>query len=127
MVKPDAIPLAAPRLREFLAAGAHGDMGWMANAERRGEPRVLWPDVRSIVMLGINYGPDDDPLAILKERTRGAISVYARGDDYHDLIKSRLKQIGRWLIDRAGGDVGADRNQGRSRYNGQTGLQAKAG
>jgi epoxyqueuosine reductase len=105
VVKPDAIPLAAPRLREFLAAGAHGDMGWMANAERRGEPRVLWPDVRSIVMLGINYGPDDDPLAILKERTRGAISVYARGDDYHDLIKSRLKQIGRWLIDRAGGDV----------------------
>ena len=105
MVKPDAIPLAAPRLREFLAAGAHGDMGWMANAERRGEPRVLWPDVRSIVMLGINYGPDADPLAILKERTRGDISVYARGDDYHDLIKSRLKQIGRWLIDRAGGDV----------------------
>jgi len=105
VVKPDAIPLAAPRLREFLAAGAHGDMGWMANAERRGEPRVLWPDVRSIVMLGINYAPDDDPLAILKERTRGAISVYARGDDYHDLIKSRLKQIGRWLIDRAGGDV----------------------
>ncbi len=105
MVKPDAIPLAAPRLREFLATGAHGDMGWMANADRRGEPRVLWPDVRSIVMLGINYGPDDDPLAILKERTRGAISVYARGDDYHDLIKSRLKQIGRWLIDRAGGDV----------------------
>ena len=105
MVKPDAIPLAAPRLREFLAAGAHGDMGWMANAERRGEPRVLWPDARSIVMLGLNYGPDADPLAILKERTRGAISVYARGDDYHDLIKSRLKQIGRWLIDRAGGDV----------------------
>jgi epoxyqueuosine reductase len=105
VVKPDAIPLAAPRLREFLAAGAHGDMAWMANAERRGEPRVLWPDVRSIVMLGINYGPDDDPLAILKERTRGAISVYARGDDYHDLIKSRLKQIGRWLIDRAGGNV----------------------
>ena len=105
MVKPDAIPLAAPRFREFLATGAHGDMGWMANADRRGEPRVLWPDVRSIVMLGINYGPDDDPLAILKERTRGAISVYARGDDYHDLIKSRLKQIGRWLIDRAGGDV----------------------
>jgi epoxyqueuosine reductase len=105
VVKPDAIPLAAPRLREFLAAGAHGDMGWMANAERRGEPRVLWPDVRSIVMLGINYGPDADPLAILTERTRGAISVYARGDDYHDLIKSRLKQIGRWLIDRAGGDV----------------------
>jgi epoxyqueuosine reductase len=106
VVRSDAIPLAAPRLREFLAAGAHGDMAWMAaNAERRGDPRALWPDVRSIVMLGINYGPGGDPLAILKERSRGAISVYARGDDYHDLIKSRLKSIGRWLVDRAGGDV----------------------
>ena len=93
-------------MREFLATGAHGDMAWMAaNAQRRGDPRALWSEVRSILMLGVNYGPDDDPLAILKERTRGAISVYARGDDYHDLIKSRLKQIGRWLIDRAGGDV----------------------
>jgi epoxyqueuosine reductase len=81
-------------------------MGWMAaNAERRGDPRALWSDVRSIVMLGINYGPDGDPLAAIKDRHRGAISVYARGDDYHDLIKSRLKQIGRWLIGRAGGDV----------------------
>jgi epoxyqueuosine reductase len=106
VVRPDAIPLAAPRLREFLAAGAHGDMAWMAaNAERRGDPRTLWPDVRSIVVLGINYGPQEDPLAILQHRSRGAISVYARGDDYHDLIKSRLKQIGRWLIDRAGGDI----------------------
>jgi epoxyqueuosine reductase len=106
VVRPDAIPLAAPRLREFLAAGAHGDMAWMAaNAERRGDPRAIWPDVCSIVMLGINYGPDDDPLAVLKDRGSGAISVYARGDDYHDLIKSRLKQIGRWLADQAGGDI----------------------
>jgi epoxyqueuosine reductase len=106
VVRPDAIPLAAPRLREFLAAGAHGDMTWMAaNAERRGDPRALWPEVRSILVLGINYGPQDDPRAILDHRSRGAISVYARGDDYHDLIKSRLKQIGRWLIDRAGGDI----------------------
>jgi epoxyqueuosine reductase len=81
-------------------------MAWMAaNAERRGDPRALWSEVRSILMLGINYGPDSDPLAILNERNRGGISVYARGDDYHDLIKSRLKDIGRWLIDRAGGDV----------------------
>ncbi len=81
-------------------------MAWMAaNAERRGEPRALWSEVRSILMLGVNYGPDCDPLAVLQERTHGAISVYARGDDYHDLIKSRLKQIGRWLIDRAGGAV----------------------
>ena len=81
-------------------------MAWLATtAERRRDPRALWPDVRTIVMLGINYGPDDDPLAILKQRTRGAISVYARGDDYHDLIKPRLKLIGRWLIDNAGGDI----------------------
>jgi epoxyqueuosine reductase len=81
-------------------------MTWMAaNAERRGDPRALWPEVRSILVLGINYGPQDDPRAILDHRSRGAISVYARGDDYHDLIKSRLKQIGRWLIDRAGGDI----------------------
>jgi epoxyqueuosine reductase len=106
VVRPDAIPLAAPRLREFLATGAHGDMGWLAgNAERRGDPRALWSQVRSILMLGINYGPDDDPLAVLHQKTRGAISVYARGDDYHELIKSRLKQIGRWLIERAGGDI----------------------
>jgi epoxyqueuosine reductase len=106
VVRPDGIPLAPPRLREFLASGAHGDMAWMAtNAERRGDPRALWPEVRSIVVLGINYGPQEDPLAILQQRSRGAISVYARGDDYHDLIKSRLKQIGRWLLDRAGGDI----------------------
>ncbi len=106
IVRPNAIPLAAPRLREFLAAGAHGDMGWMAaNAERRGDPRTLWSKVRSVVMLGVNYGPDGDPLAVLNDRSRGGISVYAQGDDYHDLIKSRLKQIGRWLIGYAGGDI----------------------
>ena len=75
------------------------------NADRRGDPRVLWPEVRAIVMLGINYGPQHDPLAILKQRTQGAVSVYALGDDYHDVIKPRLKRIGRWLIDGAGGDV----------------------
>jgi len=81
-------------------------MIWMAaNAERRGDPRVLWPNVRSIIMLGLNYGPDEDPLAILKERERGDISVYARGDDYHDVIKPRLKTLGRWIIEAAGGDV----------------------
>ncbi len=81
-------------------------MIWMAaNADRRGDPRTLWPLVRSIIMLGINYGPDDDPLMILKQRSHGAISVYARGDDYHELIKSRLKALGRWLIDHAGGDM----------------------
>jgi len=65
----------------------------------------MWPDVRSIVLLGVNYGPRGDPLAILKQRTRGAISVYAQGDDYHEVIKPRLKSLGRWLIEQAGGDI----------------------
>jgi epoxyqueuosine reductase len=106
VARPDAIPQAAERLRAFLAAGAHGDMVWMATrADRRGEPRALWADVRSIIMLGLNYGPDQDPLAVLEDRARGGISVYARGDDYHDVIKPRLKALGRWLIDKSGGDV----------------------
>ena len=81
-------------------------MDWMArNADRRGDPRALWANARAIVMLGVNYGPQDDPLAILKDRMRGAISVYAQGDDYHALIKPRLKTLGRWLIENAGGEV----------------------
>ena len=75
------------------------------NADRRGDPRTLWSEVRAVVMLGVNYGPADDPLAILKARTRGAISVYAQGDDYHELIKPRLKSLGRWLVENAGGDI----------------------
>ena len=103
---PDAIPRAKARLAQFLAEGAHGDMGWMAaSADRRGSPRALWPQVRSIIMLGLNYGGDGDPLAILRRRARGAISVYAKGDDYHDVIKPRLKTIARWLAARAGGDM----------------------
>jgi epoxyqueuosine reductase len=81
-------------------------MAWMQTAaERRGAPKALWPDVRSVIMLGMNYGPDIDPLAILKERGLGAISIYAQGDDYHELIKPRLKQLARWLVANAGGDV----------------------
>ena len=106
MVRPDALGDAKRHLADFLAAGAHGDMTWMeTNAERRGDPRALWPQVRSIVMLGLNYGPDEDPLAILAARQRGAISVYAQGDDYHAVIKPRLKAVARRLIALAGGDV----------------------
>ncbi len=84
----------------------HGDMDWLAaTAERRGAPMALWPDVRSVIMLGVNYGPDHDPLAVLVQRDRAAISVYAQGDDYHDLIKKRLKELARWLTAQAGGDV----------------------
>ncbi|TAK46718.1 MAG: tRNA epoxyqueuosine(34) reductase QueG [Xanthobacteraceae bacterium] len=102
----DSIPRAAERLAAFLADDGHGDMGWLASdPARRGNPRVLWPEARSVIMLGVNYGPDEDPLAALGRKSSGAISVYARGDDYHDLIKSRLKQLARWLLARGGGDV----------------------
>jgi epoxyqueuosine reductase len=106
VTRPDAIPQAPERLARFLAEGLHGDMVWMqTTAERRGDPRALWPDVRSIIMLGLNYGPDEDPLAVLARRERGDISVYARGDDYHDLIKKKLKSLARWLTATAGGAV----------------------
>jgi epoxyqueuosine reductase len=100
------MPQAKARLGRFLAEGMHGDMDWLATtAARRGAPSALWSDVRSVIMLGMNYGPDRDPLAVLPRKDRGAISVYAQGDDYHDLIKARLKQLARWLTENAGGDV----------------------
>ena len=110
----DAVAVAAPvisrevrqRFEQFLARGLNGDMDWLAaRPERRTDPRLLWQEVRSVVMLGVNYGSDRDPTAVLAMPERGAISVYAQGDDYHDVIKKRLKTLGRWLIARAGGDV----------------------
>ncbi len=95
---------AAGRLAEFLDAGRHGEMAWMAEtAPRRAHPRGMWPEARSAIVLGLSYAPDEDPLAVLAERTLGAISVYARGDDYHEVIKGRLKQLGGWLQARFGG------------------------
>jgi epoxyqueuosine reductase len=103
---PDAISKAGHYFREFLETGAHGDMDWLAaNPQRRTDPRVLWPGVRSVIMLGVNYGPDENPLSILQQRSRGAISVYARGDDYHDLIKKRLKALARWMVTTTGDEV----------------------
>jgi epoxyqueuosine reductase len=99
-------PLTRDGLAAFLAQGFQGDMGWMASRpERRRDPRTLWPEVRTIVMVGVNYAPAHDPLAILARRDRGAISVYAKGDDYHDVIKKRLKALARWLIAQVGGDA----------------------
>ncbi len=110
------MPEAKARLEQFLAEGLHGDMVWMeTTAGRRASPRALWPQVRSVVMLGMNYGPDEDPLTILKRQDRAAISTYAKGDDYHDLIKSRLKQLARWLVANAGGDVKVFVDTGRRR------------
>ena len=103
---PAAIAAAGRHFQAFLEAGAHGEMDWLAaRPERRVDPRVLWPEVRSVIMLGVNYGPEQDPLAILQQRASGAISVYAQGDDYHDLIKPRLKALARWLVARSGAEV----------------------
>jgi epoxyqueuosine reductase len=97
---------AKERLAEFVAAGLHGDMGWMAEtAARRADPAVLWPEARSVVVLGFNYGPATDPLAALSRRERGTISVYAQGRDYHDLVKTRLKALARWMHETFAEDV----------------------
>ena len=85
-------------LSEFIAHGYHGDMGWLAGtAARRGDPQVLWPDARTVVVLGVNYAPREDPLAILDARDRGAVSVYAQGRDYHDPLKRRLRTLAYWI------------------------------
>jgi epoxyqueuosine reductase len=103
---PDAISKAGQYFLEFLAGGGHGDMDWLAaNPERRADPRVLWPGVRSIIMLGVNYGPDTNPLDALTRKTIGTISAYAQGDDYHDVIKKRLKTLARWLVAMSGDEV----------------------
>ncbi len=102
--RPDAIPEAAGRLRGWLAAGRQGQMNWMGARETwRGSPARLWPEARSVVMLAEAYTPQHDPLAVLGEPERGAISVYAQGRDYHDTVKKRLKRLGRWLIARGDG------------------------
>jgi epoxyqueuosine reductase len=103
ITRPDAIADAPARLRQFLSDGQHGTMAWMEETEaRRSDPATLWADTRSIIMLGMNYGPDANPLDILKRKDRAAISVYAKGDDYHDVIKKRLKAIARWLVAETG-------------------------
>ncbi|WP_091736474.1 tRNA epoxyqueuosine(34) reductase QueG [Phenylobacterium immobile] len=96
---------ASERLRAFIAAGRHGEMAWMeTTVERRAHPRAMWADARSAVVLGVNYGPDTDPL-LDRPSGAGAISVYAQGDDYHEVIKVRLKQLAGWMAHRFGSDV----------------------
>ncbi len=110
----DACRIAAPdltdetreRLGFFLAQDRQGEMKWMKETQaRRGDPRLLWPEVRSIIMLAVNYGPKEDPLLAIRERAAGAISVYARHRDYHDVVKGRLKTLAGWLAASAGGEV----------------------
>ena len=103
---PDAAPQTAGHLRAFLDAGFHGQMDWMAERESwRGNAAALWPQARSVIMLAEVYTPVGDPLAVLEQRENGAVSVYAQGSDYHDLVKKRLKRLGRWLVDVAGAEI----------------------
>lgn len=96
---PDAAPETAARLQEFLEAKRHGQMSWMSERTHwRGNAAALWPEARSVIMLAESYSPEADPLAVLKQRDRAAISVYAQGKDYHDLVKRRLKRLGGWFV-----------------------------
>ncbi|MEC8211078.1 MAG: tRNA epoxyqueuosine(34) reductase QueG, partial [Pseudomonadota bacterium] len=105
-VSPYAIPEASTRLHEFISAGRHGDMDWMETHQTRREaPLNLWADVKTVIMLGMNYGPDTNPLDALEVKEKGVISVYARGHDYHDVIKKKLKKLARWLVEETGGAV----------------------
>lgn len=104
--RPWDVPKVAGRLARFLEAGHHGQMGWLAERVHwRGDPAALWPEARSVVMLAESYAPEHDPMEVLAQRDRGAISVYAQGRDYHDVVKKRLKRLGRWLIGEAGGEI----------------------
>ena len=99
----DAAPKAAGRLRDWLQTGAHGEMLWMEEtASRRGSPASLWPDVKSVISLGMSYAPAGDPMALAGRPELGRISVYAQGADYHDLIKKALKALARWLVEESG-------------------------
>jgi epoxyqueuosine reductase len=102
--RPDAVPDLPARLQAFVDAGMHGQMGWMAERMNwRADPAALWPEARSVIMLAEVYTPEHDPLAVLDERDRAAISVYAQNKDYHDVVKKRLKKVGRWLIEQVAG------------------------
>jgi epoxyqueuosine reductase len=105
----DAVGFAAAHLADearadlgaFLERGYHGDMGWLADtASRRGDPQTLWSEARTVVVLALNYSSDEDPLAAVADPERGAVSVYARGRDYHDTLKKRLKALARWIAAR---------------------------
>ena len=104
IARADAAPETAARLNQWLAEGCHGDMIWMeSRAGQRGSPQGLWPEVRSVIALGMSYAPEQDPLALAEVPERGRISVYAQGADYHDVVKRALKAVARWLVAEAPG------------------------
>ena len=94
------------RLREWLRAGHHGTMAWMeARAQQRAAPQALWPEAVSVIALGMSYAPAEDPLRLADEAQVGRVSVYAKGADYHDVVKRQLKALARWLVEAGGGDL----------------------
>ncbi len=104
--RPWDVPEVPERLEAFVAAGYHGQMGWMEERTHwRGNPAALWPEARSVIMLAESYTPQEDPMAVVGMADRGAVSVYARNKDYHDLVKKRLKRLARWLIAEAGDET----------------------
>ena len=93
-------PVRTRRLEEWLAAGHHGTMGWMEDrAEVRRGPASMWPEARSVIVLGMSYAPDADPLSAEEMAVDAKISVYARGRDYHDVVKKAAKGLARWLVE----------------------------
>ncbi len=103
---PNSIPDARPRLRKYLDSGFHGQMKWLESRyEWRSSPTNLWPDVRSIIILGESYTPKIDALSGLKKKNRGNISVYAHGQDYHNIMKKKLKKLGSWLVASTGAEI----------------------
>jgi epoxyqueuosine reductase len=99
-------PACGTRLQAWVADGCHGDMLWMeGRMDQRSDPASLWPEVQSVIMLGMSYAPADDPMALAGLPDRARISVYARGRDYHDVVKGALKRLAGWLVHQSGGDV----------------------
>lgn len=102
----DVLERDRKRLEEFVEGGEFGEMGWMADKlDRRSSPKALWSEVKSVIVLAANYGPDRNPLDDLQQKDRGAIAAYARNKDYHDLLKKRLKRVGRWMQEQLGGEL----------------------
>jgi epoxyqueuosine reductase len=98
--RPSDVPEVPARLAAFVEAGYHGQMAWMEDRmEWRGNPAALWPEARSVIMLAESYAPEHDPTAVLEQPEKAAVSVYAHGRDYHDVVKKRLKRLARWLIE----------------------------
>ena len=108
IARADAVPQAGERLKQWIASGHHGEMGWMeARAEQRASPQGLWPEAKSVIALAMSYAPPHDPLALAEAKDRGRISVYAQGTDYHKTVKKALKAMGRWLADECARSTGS--------------------